>query len=176
MTPLPKEIQQDLKRSLTTANWALFKEIRYSFGQEGEVFLIENLDLSGVDLSQLPSDFLCFKNCNLRGASFKGRHFWPTALWSCEASGLNIEGSYGMLFAFQSDLRGVKYNNKTNLFPSDNTDQPSAFEQCKLDEAFEEFARSQGAMMHFPKEKHIPAYAFGVAVRSGKDFITGKLS
>ncbi|HYG84168.1 MAG TPA: hypothetical protein VD907_04765 [Verrucomicrobiae bacterium] len=167
---LPQKAHQQLEQSLRTADWSLFKDIRYTYGQEGDVFYIEDLDLSGLDLGDIPSDFLCFKNCNLDNATFEGMQFWPTALWSCSARHLGLENTTGMLFAYRTDLRGAIFDKDTKLYPSQRTDLPSAFEQCQLDDTFKEFVLKQGATLHFPKEMNIPFYAFGVKQKEAEIF------
>src|SRR5690606_3737087 len=98
---------EDIEKALHTADWNLFREVRYSTTPEGSVFYIQNLDLSDFDLRGIPSQFLCFYNCNLENATLRGSHFFPFALWKCNAKGLDISDTIGMLFAFQSDLCGI---------------------------------------------------------------------
>lgn len=156
-TLIPK---QEIYEAAKHKDWRKIIGLKYSVGTPGDAFWIEGVDWRNEDLSDMPTDFIVLYNCNVENASFKGAHFFPFALWNCNAKGLDITNTDGMLFAFQCDLRDLKYEG-SNLFPA-NTDLPSAFEQCKTDEEFREFAQQQGALMSFPSSKNIPFSDFGV--------------
>lgn len=147
MKVLPNRIQQQLEQAIKDQDWQTFLKIRYSYGQEGSVFLIENIDLQYAQLGHIPSDLLCFKNCNLENASFQGKQFWPTSLWDCSARNLDLRHTHGMLFALNTDLRGAKFDQSTELFPSWHTVTPSSFKNCQLDESFLAFLIEQGCRL-----------------------------
>lgn len=169
------EWTQKLYQALRTQDWDSFRYIRYTFSQEGSIFYIKDLDLSDTQLGDIPSSFLCFYNCNLTNASFRGKKFFPVSLWKCDARNLDLHESYGMFFAFQSNLKGVQFDHSTNLFPP-TTNLPSAFEQCELDTEFQAFIKGHGATLHFPPQKQIPLYAYGVPIDLTEKFLTGSLT
>lgn len=175
MERVPNLDYRKLHEALLTGDSEEFRRIRYEYSQEGDVFLIEGLDLEGADLSHIPSSWLVYKQCNLRNASFVGADLFPTAFWECDARGIDLSDADGMLACIRCDLRGANFNQNTNLYPMYRTDNPSAFEQCRLDPAFADFLTSQGVPLRFRSEDHVPGYFFEISPRDEAAFLRGDL-
>ena len=158
---LNNEIKEQLTQAIKENAWDKLTSLRNNEGDPGSVFYIDSLDLANRDLGAIPTDFLVFRNCDLSNSSFAGKHFFPMAFWSCKAQNLDLRNTEGMLFAYHTDLRGAKFDETTQLVV-ENSDLPSAFKNCLLDEDFAQFLVSQGALLDFPRDKHIESYAFGV--------------
>ena len=134
-----------IEQALKTADWESFNRLRYAEYSEGDIFPIENLQLVGTDLRGLPTQFICFKNCNLQKVNFAGSRFFPCAFLSCDLREADLRGASGMMFCDDCDLRGVTFDQTTNLFDREHSDAPSAFKDCRMDNNFEQFAVKQGA-------------------------------
>jgi hypothetical protein len=151
---------EQLREAVLSKDWPALSHLRYTEGDPGAACVIESLDVSGFNLSGMPTDFICFKNCKMNGASLSGVHFFPFSLWACDAQGLDLRNTSGMLFAFETDLRGALFDDTTRLVVK-NSDLPSAFKDCKMDDDFRDFLVAQGALLDFPAGRSIESYAFG---------------
>lgn len=153
--------QKRLHDAILSGDWDTLIQLRYDEGDPGRVCYIEDLDLSGRRLGNIPTEFLCFKDCNLSGASFRGKHFFPVSFWNCKAREIDLRNTSGMLFAYGCDIRDALFDNTTQLVVK-NSDLPSAFKNCQMDKDFKHFLEKQGAFFDFPEQKHISQYAFGI--------------
>lgn len=157
------EIAEQLSLAVKRGEWDTFAMLRNREGDPGYPCYIDNLDLSKRQLGAVPTNFLTFRNCKLIESSFSGKQFFPLSLWSCDAQLIDLRNTDGMLFAYDTDLRGAKFD-ETTVLMSENTDLPSAFKNCLMDDEFVEFAAKQGALLDFPRDLHIEGYAFGVNI------------
>lgn len=110
----------------------------------------------------MPTEFICFKNCNLSGARFSGKRFFPQSFWDCDARRIDLRNASGMLFAYNTDFRGALFNRATKLVAS-SSDTLSAFKNCVFDDDFKDFLNKQGVLFDFPNEYNIETYGFGAA-------------
>jgi len=149
-----------LREAVLGRDWPTFSRFRYLIGDLGAVCIIESLNLEGYALGDMPTDFLCFKHCKMKNVSFNGKRFFPMSLWNCNAQNIDLRNTNGMLFALNSDLRGAKFDETTQLVVN-NSDVPSAFKNCKLDDEFRKFLTAQGVIFDFPSHYSIESYAFG---------------
>lgn len=161
---LNNEINHRLTVAVQHGDWDVFSSLRAREGDPGYLYVIDNLNLSSRDLSEMPVNFVCFKNSNLTGSSLANSYFHPTALWRCNVQNIDLRGSGGMLFAYNCDLRGVLFDADTFLGASETHDIPSAFKDCLMDDSFKEFLVRQGVLFDFPLEMNIEQYAFGMTL------------
>lgn len=155
------QIAEQLSTLTKNSSWDEFTVLRNSEGDPGYPCYIDDLDLAQRHLGLIPTDFLVFRNCKLVESVFSGKQFFPLSLWSCNATAVDLRNTNGMLFAYDTDLRGAIFDDTTVLF-NENTDLPSAFKDCLMDDEFADFLIKQGALLDFPAELNIEAYVFGV--------------
>jgi hypothetical protein len=154
--------QEKLASAIQGARWDELSTLRLYEGNPGDVCYVDKLDLSARKLGDMPTDFLCLRACSLVNASLAGKHFFPLSLWSCDARNIDLRHTSGMLFAYDTDLRGVQFDATTRLVV-DNSDLPSAFKDCLMDDDFREFLLAQGVLLDFPLERSIENYAFNTS-------------
>ncbi len=153
------DYKNEIAQAILQAEWSDLVRYRYD-GDPGDVCLVENLDLAGRRLGEMPTEFICFKNCNLASASFSGKRFYPQSFWGCDACRIDLRNTSGMLFAYNTDFRGALFDAATRLVvPS--SDLPSAFKNCVFNEDFKDFLNKQGVLFDFPNEYNIETYGFG---------------
>lgn len=155
------QIAEQLSLAVKHSEWDKFAVLRNSEGDPGYPCYIDSLDLSQRHLGLMPTDFLVFRNCKLVESSFSGKQFFPLSLWGCNATAIDLRNTNGMFFAYDTDLRGAKFD-ETTVLVSEDSDLPSAFKNCLMDEEFAEFLVNQGVILDFPAELNIEGYAFGV--------------
>ncbi len=134
---------KDLYSCVKKEDWNKFNFLRFSVSNEGDFFVINDWNLSGFNLSDMPMNFLVFKNCNFEGASFVGSHFFPTSFKGCNFDEADFSGASGIAYFYECSFLKVKYSSSTKFVP-ENSDLPSEFVDCKLDSDFYDFVNSQG--------------------------------
>lgn len=77
-------------------SWLLFRKKRFAAAGDGEYAMLENLDLSGLDLHDFVSSWLVFAGCKLDSVSFRGTDFtFRTAFVYCSLKRTDFTASIG---------------------------------------------------------------------------------
>lgn len=119
-----------------------FIAAKYSFYGEADVIRIEGQDFSGINLTDLPLDFVIFAHCVLRDCKISGL---PIGLEKCDARDLDLRGQKVVLIAEDTDLSGCLFNQETILGEGPGINQ-SAFSRCKVGSDFKKHFSSQDVL------------------------------
>jgi hypothetical protein len=160
-----------LYRALTDGDRAAFAQLRQAAGGPGTTFTIRGLNLRYARLSWLNDNFLSFENCNLSGADFTELSAFPLAFRQCDLRKASFSGFEGTVVAEDCDLTGIR-SRRTNLWPRPATNQPSVFQNCRLDPGFAVYARAQG--VEFDLSPKVERYAFGPRRKTPRDTVRGQ--
>jgi hypothetical protein len=133
----------DIAEAIRGGSFAQYQEARYPRVQEGSEVIFTEEDFTNVDFSIISVGFFVFDNCKLSGAhSFRGL---PITIKYCDARKIDLRGVYTVIYANDSDFRGLQFSKGTVLgVPEDGSF--SIFTNCKVDDQVRQFFEKQGVV------------------------------
>lgn len=137
-------IEQQLANHMRQGNYNEYVAARYPEIGDGEDHIFKDEDFSDTDLRQFPLSFTIFDHCTLDGVKLSG---FPITVRDSSAIGLNLIGASAIIDAYNSDLRGLRYNEHTILARPENGDAGcSHFYACQFDPETKEYFIKQGVV------------------------------
>lgn len=133
-------IERQLADYMRQGDYERYVAARYPEIGDGEELAFTGEDFSGADLLQFPLGFTIFDHCILDGAKLTGL---PITIRDSSAKGLNLIGASAIIDAYNSDFRGLLYDEHTVLARPENGDGGrSHFDGCQFNpDAKEHFVR-----------------------------------
>jgi hypothetical protein len=110
--------------------------------ENAHYIIINDLDLSNLDLSDVIQRNTVFENCNLNGTKFG---FSCLYIRNCQA-GIDIRGTHLFITAIESNFAHIKYDHDTKIGHGASGGNNSIFTRCVTTREFRERFKKQGAM------------------------------
>ena len=147
--------------AMADGNWDDFIRYRLQVMPEGFTFKVESADLSKLDLSRLPASFLSFHDCNLSQVSFRSNDLFVTSFKNCDLRGADFRGTRGQIYAIGSDFTGIKVDDLTNLWQQERFSDVSHFQDCLFDDETKELLTRTGVKWEIVEENDKKEFEWG---------------
>ena len=147
--------------AMARRDWDSFMRYRLQVMPEGFTFKIEGVDFDQCDFSDLPAAFLSFHDCKLIQASFRSNDLFVTSFKNCDLRGADFRGTRGQIYAIGSDFTGIKVDDSTNLWQQERFSDVSHFQDCLFDDETKELLTRTGVKWEIVEENDKKEFEWG---------------